>query len=121
MSENQTSKAPNGQGSPGSLTPVGLPNIQAYGVPTAQQFIPQKEKKESRSQDVREIYRDLVSQGMHPKDAAKQAQDQTGHSVVTGQPIKHQIKFSKKSGKVIGQFGTSSGKAASGRFGQFGR
>ena len=116
---NQQPTAPNGQGSPGSLTREGLPNVSNYGIPTAGEFIPQK--KESRAKDVREIYRDLVGQGMHPKDAAKQAQAQTGHSVVTGQPIKRQTKFSKKSGKVIGQYGTSSGKATSGRLGQYGR
>ena len=111
----------NGQGSPGGLLPSGMPDIQQYGIPTPNQFIGNQEKPESRHQTVREIYRDLVGQGVHPKDAAKQAQAQTGHSVVTGMPIKRSPKFSKKSGKTIGQYGTSSGKAASGRFGIYGR
>lgn len=120
----ENTDTPNGQGSPGALTPVGLPNVQNYGIPTAGQFIPKTDKEkeqESRPKTVREIYNDLKSKGMHPKDAAKQAQAMTGHSVVTGQPIKHPLKFSKKSGKIVGQFGTSSGKASSGRFGMYGR
>ena len=108
-----------GQGSPGGLTAAGLPNVQQYGVPTISDYM--DKPKEERHHTVREIYRDLVGQGMHPKDAAKQAQAQTGHSVVTGAPIKRSPKFSKKTGKTIGQYGTSSGKATSGRFGIYGR
>jgi hypothetical protein len=114
-------KAPNGQGSPGALLPSGQPNLKQYGIPTADQFMGNAQKQPTRARTVREIYRDLVGQGIHPKEAAKAAQAQTGHSVVTGEVIKHQLKFSKKSGKIIGQFGTSSGKASSGRFGQYGR
>ena len=59
-------------------------------------------------EDPRKIYQELVKQGVHPKDAAKQAQERTGLSVVTGQPINRQLgqKFSRKSGKVIGQYGS---------------
>lgn len=59
-------------------------------------------------QDPRKIYQELVKNGVHPKDAAKQAQEQTGLSVVTGQPINRQLggKFSKKTGQVIGQYGS---------------
>lgn len=101
------------------LTAAGLPNVQQYGVPTVDQYM--NRPQEERHNTVREIYRDLVEQGMHPKDAAKQAQAQTGHSVVTGRPIERRPKFSKKTGKVVGQYGTSSGKASSGRFGIYGR
>ena len=108
-------------GSPGGLTAAGLPNVQQYGIPTLADFSGDTHKQPERALTVREIYRDLVGQGMHPKDAAKQAQAQTGHSVVTGQPIERRPKFSKKTGKVVGQYGTSSGKAGSGRFGIYGR
>jgi len=58
--------------------------------------------------DVKEMYEGLVRAGMTPKDAAKQVQAQTGLSAVTGQKIDRQLysKFSKRSGKVIGQYGS---------------
>lgn len=56
-------------------------------------------------EDPKKIYRELVSGGMHPKDAAKEAQDRTGLSVVTGRPINRQLSFKKKSGQVyMGQY-----------------
>lgn len=57
--------------------------------------------------DPKKLYKELVAKGMHPKDAAKEAQERTGLSVVTGQPINRQLgnKFSRKTGKVIGQYG----------------
>ncbi len=103
-----------------NLTPLGTPDVGKYGIPTAANFIPNKGQDEA-PKNVREIYTNLVKQGLHPKDAAKQAQDMTGHSVVTGRPIERRLKFSKRSGRVIGQYGTSSGKAASGKFGMYGR
>ena len=39
--------------------------------------------------DVREIYQELITKnGYTAKDAAKEAQARTGHSVVTGRPIR---------------------------------
>ena len=59
-------------------------------------------------EDVRQMYRTLVAQGLSEKDAAKQVQARTGLSAVTGKPINRQLygKFSKKTGKVIGQYGS---------------
>lgn len=59
-------------------------------------------------EDPKNLYQQLVKTGMHPKDAAKEAQERTGRSVVTGQPINRQLggKFSHKTGKVIGQYGS---------------
>jgi hypothetical protein len=45
--------------------------------------------------NVKEIYIDLLSKGYSSKDAAKEAQAKTGYSVVTGQPINRQLKFTK--------------------------
>ena len=58
--------------------------------------------------NVKEMYQQLVKQGLAPKDAAKQVQAKTGLSVVTGKPIVKDLysSFSKKSGKVIGQYGS---------------
>lgn len=58
--------------------------------------------------DPKQLYQELVKQGKHPVDAAKEAQERTGLSVVTGRPINRQIgkSFSRKSGKVIGQYGS---------------
>lgn len=58
--------------------------------------------------NVKQMYQTLVAQGMTKKDAAKQVQSQTGFSVVTGRPINKQLhgKFSSKTGKVIGQYGS---------------
>jgi len=60
-------------------------------------------------EDVREMYNTLVKQGLAEKDAAKQVQARTGLSVVTGKPINKQLygKFSKKTGQVIGQYGSN--------------
>ena len=58
--------------------------------------------------DVKKMYNDLVSQGKPPKDAAKEVQQRTGLSAVTGKPINKQLydSFSKITGKVIGQYGS---------------
>lgn len=58
--------------------------------------------------DVKRMYESLVKQGLTPKDAAKQVQAKTGLSTVTGRPINKQLhgSFSKKTGKVIGQYGS---------------
>lgn len=59
-------------------------------------------------QDPRALYNELVKTGMHPKDAAKEAQARTGLSVVTGKPFKKDPEFTLK-GKVksrtVGSFG----------------
>ena len=59
-------------------------------------------------EDVKVMYKTLVAQGLSEKDAAKQVQARTGLSAVTGKPINRQLygKFSKKTGKVIGQYGS---------------
>lgn len=58
--------------------------------------------------DVKKMYQALVKQGKHPKDAAKEVQERTGLSAVTGKPINKELygKFSKKTGEVIGQYGS---------------
>jgi len=60
--------------------------------------------------DVKKMYNALVSQGKTPKDAAKEVQQRTGMSAVTGKPINKSLygSFSKKTGKVIGisQYGS---------------
>ena len=58
--------------------------------------------------NVKEMYQALVKQGLSEKDAAKQVQSRTGYSAVTGKPINKQLygTFSKKTGKVIGQYGS---------------
>ena len=59
--------------------------------------------------NVRQMYDALVEQGLTEKDAAKQVQARTGLSAVTGKPINRELyqKFSKKTGKVIGQYGSN--------------
>jgi len=52
-----------------------------------------------------DIYESLVKAGRTQKDAAKEAQARTGMSLVSGKPIKRTPKFSKRTGKVIGQYG----------------
>jgi len=39
--------------------------------------------------NVQELYQKLINDGYTAKDAAKEAQARTGHSVVTGRPIRH--------------------------------
>jgi len=58
--------------------------------------------------NVKEMYVALIKDGLSEKDAAKQVQARTGLSAVTGRPINKQLygKFSKKTGKVIGQYGS---------------
>ena len=58
--------------------------------------------------DVKRMYDALVAQGKPPKDAAKEIQQRTGLSAVTGKPINKQLysSFSKKTGEVIGQYGS---------------
>jgi len=57
---------------------------------------------------VKDMFNDLVKQGVDEKTAAKQVQARTGYSVVTGKPINKQLygSFSKKTGEVIGQYGS---------------
>lgn len=59
--------------------------------------------------NVKEMHRELVSKGLTPKDAAKQIQAKTGLSAVTGKKIVKDLysSFSKKNGKIIGQYGGS--------------
>lgn len=45
--------------------------------------------------EVKQIYMDLIKQGIAPRDAAKAAQARTGMSVITGKPINRQLKFTK--------------------------
>jgi len=58
--------------------------------------------------EMKRMHQSLVAQGLTAKDAAKQIQAKTGLSVVTGKPIDKQLygSFSKKTGKVIGQYGS---------------
>ena len=58
--------------------------------------------------EIKKMHKALVKQGMTEKDAAKQIQARTGLSAVTGKPINRQLygSFIKKSGKVIGQYGS---------------
>jgi hypothetical protein len=57
------------------------------------------------AQTVKELYVDLLKQGMPPKDAAKEAQSRTGHSLVTGQPMRVQPDLNKFAGvKKYGQY-----------------
>ena len=58
--------------------------------------------------NVKEMYNALVAQGKPPKDAAKEVQQRTGLSAVTGRPIVKSLygKFSKRTGKVTGQYGS---------------
>ena len=51
---------------------------------------------------VQEIYQQLVSQGKPPKDAAREAQERTGYSLVTGRPIRRDPNLTKKA--LIGQY-----------------
>ena len=57
---------------------------------------------------LKQMHQALVKQGLTEKDAAKQIQERTGMSAVTGKPINKQLygSFSKKTGKVIGQYGS---------------
>jgi hypothetical protein len=53
--------------------------------------------------NVKEVYAELIKEGKSPKDAAREAQERTGFSVVTGAPIKAKgLEFNKR-GK-IGQY-----------------
>ena len=57
------------------------------------------------AEDVRQIYEVLVKSGLTKKDAAKQAQQKTGISLVTGRTITKKLGF-KQSGKVSSYGGT---------------
>ena len=53
--------------------------------------------------EVQKLYKQLLSQGRTPKDAAREAQQRTGMSVVTGAPIRQKkLKFTSK-GTTYGQ------------------
>ena len=54
--------------------------------------------------NVKELYLTLLQQGKSPRDAAREAQERTGFSAVTGQPIrKDTLRFNMK-GKSYGQY-----------------
>jgi hypothetical protein len=55
--------------------------------------------------DPKALYKEFVAKGMHPKDAAKEAQERTGLSVVTGRPINKQLSFKAKGKVSVGQYG----------------
>jgi hypothetical protein len=54
--------------------------------------------------DVKQIYNQLLREGRSKKDAAKEAQERTGMSAVTGRPINKQLYFTK-TGMRYGQYG----------------
>jgi hypothetical protein len=55
--------------------------------------------------DVKEIYDSLLKKGYTQKDAAKEAQARTGHSVVTGKPIRQRGPIHKtKKGWTYGEY-----------------
>ena len=69
-------------------------------------------------EDVNELYKKLLKSGRTPKDAAREAQQRTGFSLVTGAPIRHKKAsfssrafsygdetFKKKMGASFGIFG----------------
>ena len=47
--------------------------------------------------DVKSLYLQFLKEGKSPKDAAKEAQDRTGYSVVSGKPINRQLGETSKS------------------------
>ena len=51
------------------------------------------------------IYQQLLKQGLAPKDAAKQAQERTGMSVVTGRPFDRGLRQSPTGKYFNGQYG----------------
>ena len=53
--------------------------------------------------DVKQLYLDLIKQGKTPKDAAIEAQERTGISVVTGRPINKQLGETSKAYQDSGQ------------------
>lgn len=53
---------------------------------------------------VNTLYKEYLLQGMTPKDAAKKAQEETGFSTVTGQPIRQKKIQFKKKGIQYGQY-----------------
>jgi len=57
------------------------------------------------STKVDNLYKEFLKAGMSKKDAAKQTQERTGYSVVTGKPIKQkQLQFTR--GRIVyGQYG----------------
>jgi hypothetical protein len=55
------------------------------------------------SVNVKELYQELLRVGKSPKDAAREAQERTGFSLVTGAPIrKSTLKFNKRG--YLGQY-----------------
>ena len=54
--------------------------------------------------NVKEVYQMLLLEGYTKKDAAKEAQNRTGMSVVTGRPIDRQLKFNKPKKTPFGQY-----------------
>jgi hypothetical protein len=49
---------------------------------------------------VKQVYHDLISEGMDAKSAAKEAQARTGLSLVTGREISKKLDFTSK-GKAV--------------------
>jgi hypothetical protein len=45
--------------------------------------------------NVRSLYIKLINEGKDPKDAAREAQERTGFSLVTGRPIKKDLPYKK--------------------------
>ena len=60
---------------------------------------PWAEKDTNAKADVKALYEKHLASGLTPKDSAKLAQQETGHSAVTGQKIVKQVEFSA-TGKV---------------------
>lgn len=55
--------------------------------------------------DVRKMYQELVQSGLTPKDAAKQVQEKTGRSAVTGREIVKKVEFTNIGNvKYAGQY-----------------
>lgn len=53
---------------------------------------------------VKQMYHDLISEGMDPKSAAKEAQARTGLSLVTGREITKKVEFTSKGNTKYGGF-----------------
>ena len=71
--------------------------------------------------NVKEIFQKLVADGYDESDAAKEAQQRTGVSLVTGKPIKQSsLKFTSK-GTTYGQQDTLRKDFGSHGFGQYQR
>jgi hypothetical protein len=54
--------------------------------------------------DVKQVYNQLLLKGYSKKDAAREAQEKTGMSVVTGKPIRRQLEFNRTKSTQFGQY-----------------